>query len=150
MREISIDRENNRIVMTRKFAKKADDPTTKEFRLLQEVMATYPNYRVVNHTIKKNPNKECYRGLTYEYMKSYIERYESDVDSALKELEDMIFDSKCHSKGYRYPTVKKWFLNKYPEVAKFGVEFEKIEEVRPLISRVLNQKTSVNSETEAA
>ena len=150
MREISIDRDNNRIVMTRKFAKKADDPTTKEFRLLQEVMTTYPNYRVVNHTIKKNPNKECYRGLTYEYMKSYIERYETDVDSALKELEDMIFDSKCHSKGYRYPTVKKWFLNKYPEVAKFGVEFEKIEEVRPLITKVLNQKANLNSETEVA
>lgn len=84
--------------------------------------------------LKKNPNKECYRGLTYEYMRSYIERYESDVDSALKELEDMIFDSKCHSKGYRYPTVKKWFLTKYPEVAKFGVEFEKIGEIRPLIT----------------
>ena len=146
MREIRIDRENNRIVMTRKFAKKADDPTTKEFRLLQEVMATYPTFSVDNHTIKKNPNKECYRGLTYEYMKSYIERYDEDAESVLKELENKIFDSKCHSKGYRYPTIKKWFLNKYPEVAKFGVEFEKVEEIKPLVTRVLNNRERAISE----
>ena len=64
MRDIRIDRENNRIVMTRKFAKLADDPRTREFRLLQEAMETYPTFKVVNHTIKKNPKKECYRGLT--------------------------------------------------------------------------------------
>ena len=124
MREIRIDRENNRIVMTRKFAKKADDPTTTEFRLLQEVMATYPTFSVDNHTIKKNPNKECYKGLTYDYMRDYIKTHEAkaNVESALAELEDMIFISKCHSKGYRYPTIKKWFLEQYPEVEMFGKE----------------------------
>ena len=127
MRDIRIDRENNRIVMTRKFAKLADDPHTREFRLLQEVMETYPTFNVVNHTIKKNPKKECYRGLTYDYMRDYIRNNEAEanVESALSELEHLIEISKCHSSGYRYPTIKKWFLEKYEDVAAFGKEVEK-------------------------
>lgn len=119
MRDIRIDRENNRIVMTRKFAKKADDPTTKEFRLLQEVMATYPTFSVDNHTIKKNPNKECYKGLTYDYMRDYIRTHEAkaNVEGALSELEEMIFKTKCHS--IRYAHVKKWFLESYPSIDDF-------------------------------
>lgn len=130
MREIRIDRDNNRIVMTRKFAQKADDPTTREFRLLQEVMDTYPTFKVVNHTIKKNPNKECYKGLTYEYMREFIRTHEAkaNVESALAELEDLIFISKGHSNGYRYPTIKKWFLEKYPDFATFGTEAVETEE----------------------
>ena len=130
MRDIRIDRENNRIVMTRKFAKLADDPRTREFRLLQEVMETYPTFNVVNHTIKKNPKKECYRGLTYDYMRDYIKNNEAEanVEGALSELEHLIEISKCHSSGYRYPTIKKWFLEKYEDVAAFGKEVEKDNE----------------------
>jgi hypothetical protein len=130
MKEIRIDRDNNRIVMTRKFAKKADDPHTREFRLLQEVMETYPSFRVENHTIRKNPNKECYRGLTYNYMRDYIRNNEAEanVECALSELEHLIEISQCHSSGYRYPTIKKWFLEKYEDVASFGKELEETEE----------------------
>lgn len=130
MRDIRIDRENNRIVMTRKFAKLADDPHTREFRLLQEVMETYPTFNVVNHTIKKNPKKECYRGLTYDYMRDYIRNNEEEanVEVALSELEHLIEISKCHSSGYRYPTIKKWFLETYEDVAAFGKEAIETEE----------------------
>lgn len=124
MRDIIINREKNEVIMTSKFSRKADDPRTDEFRLLQEVKALYPNITVKNHTIKKNPNKECYRGLTYEYMREYILTHENaiTVNTVLAEFDEMILISKCHSKGYRYPTIKKWFLEKYPKVEKFGKE----------------------------
>ena len=130
MKEIRIDRDNNRIVMTKAFANKADDPTTREFRLLQEVMGTYPTFKVVNHTIKKNPHKECYKGLTYDYMREFIRTHEAkaNVESVLAELEDLIFISKGHSNGYRYPTIKKWFLEKYPNFAEFGAELSEAKE----------------------
>ena len=32
----------------------------------------------------------------------------------------MILISKCQQQSLRYPTIKSWFLDKYPEVAKFG------------------------------
>ena len=124
MRDIIINREKNEVIMTSKFSKKADDPRTEEFRLLQEVKALYPNIVIKNHTIKKNPNKECYEGLTYEYMREYISKHENaiTVNKVLAELDEMIFISKCHSKGFRYPTIKKWFLEKYPNVKNYGKE----------------------------
>ena len=38
------------------------------------------------------------------------------------EFDNMLLISQCHSKGYRYPTIKKWFLDKYPEISQFGME----------------------------
>jgi hypothetical protein len=60
-------------------------------------------------------------------MRTYITNHEpkETKDAVSKELEDMIEISKCHS--IRYPTIKKWFLAKYPEVAGFGVAVEKAE-----------------------
>ena len=116
MKDIRINREKNEVVMTRRFSQKADDPRTQEFRILQEVKATYPDIIVRNHTIKKNPNNE--------YMREYISTHENaiTVNTVLAELDEMILISKCHSKGFRYPTIKKWFLEKYPNIEKFGKE----------------------------
>lgn len=126
MKKIRVDRNANAIIMTREFSKKAEDPYTEEYRLLQEVKRDNPNCVVRNHTIKKNPHKECYKGLTYDYMREYIRTHEAkaNVEGALAELEDMIFISKCHSNGFRYPTIKKWFLEKYKDVVTFGTEIE--------------------------
>ena len=57
-------------------------------------------------------------------MEEYITKYSANEDQKkadLAELEKMIDISKCHGMAYRYPTIKKWFLAKYPEVAKFGL-----------------------------
>lgn len=142
MKGLKINFEERTIVMTRKFATAASDPFTDEFQKLQEVRCAYPNFKVKRHTIKKNPNKECYRGLTYDYMKEYIKSHESkaNVESALAELEDMIYISKCHSNGFRYPTIKKWFLERYKEVAEFGTELSESEERKTIEVKVSNQE----------
>ena len=60
-------------------------------------------------------------------MKRYIVRNVKDIKKRygiLLELYDMIFISECHSKGKRYPTIKKWFLNTFCEVKKFGLPKE--------------------------
>lgn len=36
--------------------------------------------------------------------------------------------SKCHSQAFRYPVVKSWFLERYPEIMEFGLK-EKEENV---------------------
>jgi len=61
--------------------------------------------------------------LTYQYMVDYIMTHE-DCETAkavLDEFEEMQLISQCHSKAFRYPTIKKWFLERYPEVRNFGV-----------------------------
>jgi len=116
MRQIYADYNKGRIVMTRKFAEKAEDPTTHEYAMLHKVMSDNPTLRVETHTIRRNPNKECYKGLTYEYMGDYILTHleGSERDSALAELREQLFLSKCHT--IKYPSVKKWFLEKFKEV----------------------------------
>ena len=120
MRQIIVDMENNRITVTRKFAEKAKDPRSNEYTELHRIISENPSLRIETHTIKTNPNKEAYKGLTYKYMREYIKNHvaKADVEKALAKLEDKIFLSKCHT--IRYPNIKKWFLNEYPEVAKFG------------------------------
>lgn len=119
MTGIIINHENKTITLTRAFAKLTSNPLNKEAKLLSRVVKDFPDYEIIVRTIKRNPDKDTYKGLTYDYMREYIIRFSEDKKADLKELEDMIFISQCHSKAKRYPVIKKWFLGKYPEVVNF-------------------------------
>ncbi len=118
--------ENNTLTMDRTFAKKASVVGSEEYNLLQAARRDYPTYDVKTRQIKRNTAKECYAGLTYEYMRKYISHKESDETrgTVLAQFDELITISQCHSKGKRYPTIKKWFLDNYPEVKTFGVKQE--------------------------
>ena len=121
---LRIDFTNKRIVMDRTFAKNCKDTMSEEYAHLQTVRKDYPNYEVMTRTIKRNPYKETYKGLTYAYMEDYILNHgtEAEVAEALKEYREKRLISKCHGRGFRYPTIKKWFLEKYPEIDDFILE----------------------------
>ena len=97
--------------------------------MLEEARRAYPNYTVARKQIKKNTNQEHYNGLTYEYMRWYIETHEEGekLTATIKEFDELLLISKCHSKGKRYPTIKKWFLDNYHEVKTFGMSQEQLE-----------------------
>lgn len=120
---LKINHEKGIITMDRTFAKRAENTMSDEYAHLQSVRRDYPTYTVVRRQIKKNPNKECYKGLTYEYMENYITTHEEGENRVLvlKEFAEMRLISECHSKAHRYPVIKNWFLNKYPEIANFGM-----------------------------
>ena len=118
------DHANKVIILYKWFDEKARNPKSKEFKMLVEYSKSFPTYEiVVRDDINTNSNQEHYKGLSYDYMREYIRRYEpiETRDSVLKELEDRIFISECHSKGHRYPAIKNWFLKKYPEIANNGM-----------------------------
>ena len=125
---LKIDRENGLIIMDRTFAKLSENTRSEEYTHLQQVRKDYPTFQVVTRTIKKNPKKETYAGLTYDYMKFYIFNHEPAENrrNALAEFDELILISKCHAKAKRYPTIKKWFLEKYPEIVQFGMPTEEI------------------------
>ena len=129
MKPISPNFKNQTIIMTNAFAKKASDPTTKEYRELKDMIKTFPSFKVVTHTIKKNSGKESFKGLNYDFMREYIETHVevNKVMQALEDLEEQIYLTKCHSK--KFPIVRKWFLETYPEIntnfGKVKAEFEK-------------------------
>ena len=111
------------IEMNTTFAKEMRNPLSDEYALLQRTRQDFPTFAVRTRQIKSNPKKDTYKGLTYEYMKKYIKLHETkeEAEKVIAYLEDQILISKCHSQRLRYPTIKKWFLAKYPEVAKFGI-----------------------------
>lgn len=114
--------EDSVIEMNKTFAKMVENPFSEEYAFLQKIRRDYPDYKVTIREIKKNPNKETYAGLTYDYMRDYIILHTSEEEEteAMAEFNEMLLISRCHSKALRYPTIKKWFLAKYPEVAEFG------------------------------
>lgn len=112
------------IEMNTTFAKMTQNPLSDEYALLQKTRMENPTFTVRRRQIKTNPKKDTYKGLTYEYMEHYIGTHEPDdqVDEVLAYFEELKLISQCHGKRLRYPTIKKWFLNQYPDVAKFGLE----------------------------
>ena len=56
-------------------------------------------------------------------MEDYIKTHgsEEECEKNLAEFKEQKLISLCHSTSRRYPTIKKWFLAKYPEVMEFGI-----------------------------
>ena len=130
------------IEMSREFAKYAAVVGSEEYNLLQQTRKDYPTFRVVRKQIKKNKDKENYKGLNYPYMENYIKLHDDKEETIMKEYKEMRLLAECHS--IRFPVIKKWFLAKFPEVAKFGVvevESEKTEASAQETNEAAEQKT---------
>ena len=125
-----VDFEKNLLVMNQAFATKARNVRSEEYKLLQSTRRDYPTYTVVKRRIKRNSQKETYAGLTYEYMRMYIATHESKetVKDVMKHFDELLLISQCHCKARRYPVIKSWFLEKYPEIEGFG-KAKKEEEI---------------------
>ena len=123
---LKINHKERQLVMSREFAKYANNTMSEEYAHLQQVRQDYPMYTVVQRHIKQKETRECYRGLTYEYMGDYIKSHGSADD--LHTYNEMKLISECHSKAFRYPTIKAWFLERFPEVKQFGLKEKDKEE----------------------
>ena len=127
---LKVNDKERKLVMDRTFAKNAAYVGSREYEMLQNARTAYPDYTVVTRRIKRNTNKKTYAGLTYEYMRSYIATHEKkeNIIKALSEFEEMLLISRCHGSGYKYPVIKSRFLEKYSEIAEYGMS-ETIENV---------------------
>ena len=117
---LRFDHDARCIVMDRTFYKNSSNIRFEEYSMLQRARQDYPTYTPVIKRIKRNPNKETYKGLTYAYMERYIETH-ANAEAIMAEYKELRLISECHCKARRYPKIKKWFLEKYPEVEKFEI-----------------------------
>lgn len=121
---LRIDFEKKLIIMDRTFSMNCRNTASEEYAQLQNVRRDYPKFRVETRQIKKNPKKKTYKGLTYDFMEDYILTHEVGEArrEVLVEFHEMQIISECHSKAYRYPVLKNWFLSRYPEIVEFGIK----------------------------
>ena len=116
---LRIDFTKNEIIMSRQFEKCASIAGSEEYRRLQAVRLDYPTFAVVRRSIKKAPSKVTHAGLTFAYMENYIASH-ANAEQIKKVYDELRLIGACHKVSY--PTIKKWFLETYPEIVEFGIE----------------------------
>ncbi len=121
---LKINFTNHTIIMDRTFAKLVQDTSSPKYARLQAVRQDYPTFNVIQRSIRKNSDKKTYSGLTYEYMENYIMSHgtEEKRHSNLRKYAEMRNIAECQGKRYRYPVIRTWFLDEYPEIVRFGIE----------------------------
>ena len=117
---IRVDVVKERIYVTAAFRKACANIESDEYTLLQIIKLDNPTFKVEERSIKKNPNKESYRGLTYEYMERYILLHDGENSDVMDEYKEMRLIAECHS--ISFPKIRDWFLETYPDVKNFTVE----------------------------
>ena len=111
-----IDRAKKTIYATKSFLIKAGQFDTTEFNTLNDMLKTFPGFKVEEEKIARNASKEAYGNLTYAVMKAFIESYETDNTkrkTMLEEYEAIKTVSKTQRGAYAF--VKSWFLTKYKD-----------------------------------
>ena len=99
--------------------KKAHIYGTKEFNELRKVLADFPEITIKEREIKKNPDKDSYKNLTYANMETYINVLENK-DALLAEFNRQKKLAVIAKNPYRY--VLNWFKS-----ACFNNELEFVE-----------------------
>lgn len=125
---ITINAKNHTIEMNKTTAAAAAKFGTEAYRMLQEARRDNPGYSVI--TKAKKTSKPVYKGLTFEYMKKYIEKHDDDEKTIMAEFlmlraedetsEELLADSVS------YYEIKEWFFKKFPEIEAFQKKREAI------------------------
>ncbi len=126
---MTINSKRMTIEVTKAFAKKASKFNTKEYKELQSVRRDYPNFEVVVRTSK--PNKNSYKGLTFEYMETYIKAHDDENNSIMKDFLDLRGQSEeaieAMADSASYGEIKAWFFEQYPQIKKFHERRENLK-----------------------
>jgi hypothetical protein len=119
-----------KIEMSKKEAKAAGKIGTPEFEELKNYLKEYPNFEIQIKAPAKR--KVEFRGLDYNYMRTYIQKHDDEDGKIMAEFRALIAqDKKDKVEGSEYLEaagyleVKKWFLAKFPEIKNYKEEHQK-------------------------
>ena len=111
------------IEMTKAESKAAGKVGTEAFKEMLTLMQQFPNYKI-QVIARATTKKSCdYKGLTYDYMKKYINAHDDKQNTIMTEFEMLRGESNeakdVLADSCSYQEIKEWFLNKFPEIEKF-------------------------------
>ena len=115
---IKFNHAEEKIIINRIFSIKANTFGTEEYAKLNQARKDYPSYSVeVRAPIKKNSSKEAFKGLDYTFMERYM-KIQKVSERVWEDYQHTRLMTECHSR--RFPIVKQWFLDTFPEVRDWG------------------------------
>lgn len=109
--------DNNEAQVSKTFAKNARIYGTEEYRIWREFKAENPEFVMVVRTIKKNPDKETNKNLTYENMRLYISE-QDNAEELLREFEKELRLSKIQASPYH--AVLTWFKKNFKDYKSYN------------------------------
>lgn len=116
MKNITLNYRKHTIEITKSFEKKASKYNSDEYRMLSKVRRENPDFRVVIVAGSKG-RADTYKGLTYDYMKKYMEMKEDKEGlEMLSQIRKQKDDELSFEKTQSFLKTRKWFLEKYPEL----------------------------------
>lgn len=118
---VRINHKDNTIIVANKAAKKAEIYGTEEYALLQKARRDYPEFSVVIED-RKNFKRDTMKGLTYDFMRTYIEKHDPDGDimnEYLMLLGESEIAKELGAEAVSYGEMKSWFLSKFDEIKRF-------------------------------
>ena len=117
-RDYIINHGEQTITITKAFATRAADISTREYRELTKLHRDFPDYTIQNRTAVIHKDKATYKGLTLDGMETYIKAQDSSSEG-LKAFEAIkAYHTPKGSAKPSYPKVKAWFLKTYPKYGK--------------------------------
>lgn len=145
MKNLTVKAASRSIEVSKSFNTRASQYGTDEYKALQEVRRDYPGYKVVVAAPKASKSsKSSYKGLTYEYMETYILSHDDEKNSAMKEymnLRAMTDEAEeACAEACTYQEIKTWFLDKYPAIAAFHETRAKLVEAAQVKAKERKQK----------
>jgi len=114
-------------VVTKAFGKKAKMFGTDEYKFWREVVKEFPDIIMKTKEIKKNPDKETYKNMTYDNMRAYI-REQDGATELMAEFEKQIRLSVIKTSPYR--AVLAWFCQKFEGYNDYKKYFEALKKTK--------------------
>ena len=111
-----------KIIVSKKFAKAAGTLNTPEYTHLQQARRDNPGFTVELREIKKKENKNSHRNLSFERMETYLSTRYGAESQEMKEFLKVKELAKVQSGPYAF--VKTWFLKKCPDYQTYTDEAE--------------------------
>lgn len=111
------------IIITKRFAKLAQDFTSEESRTMETLLTKYPNFTMKYKEIDRKENKETYSGLSLAVMNAFfdsrIRMAETDEEKAIAQKELDTFKNVKEVVGTKnYAKIKKWFIDNFRDEYK--------------------------------
>ena len=121
-KEYIINHGEQTITITKAFATRAADISTREYRELTKLHKDFPEYTIQNRTAVIRKVKATYKGLTLAEMGKYIKTQDEAKNNSGEGLQKFEAIKAYHTPTDKdkpsYPKVKAWFLKTYPNYGK--------------------------------